>query len=688
MSSNNNNNNTITNNNHDTSIISNLHHDDSYSSTKHTNNTNNPIIKRQKRKILSEEEYTTTLQSIITRDYYPAIPSLQRDLSVLQKRSENDTASAIAIRRAARKLESMEEELDLKEQEEERHALLHNGGIRERPRPLDRESIDGFHARVTSEDNAYFETNMIREGKERRERLDIVYGANTTLGKGHVQKLLQNYGENGDSFNNSQQQRLLYDESPFMTASDQFNEPFQRIQAAGTDKDGKSKSDRNSLFFTPQHCNPNTTIASTTTNTTTTDALSDHSASHQQQLIALDSNSSSDNQLMPPPPSRKYGKETNTVITMPIATSKQQQQEVNNDKLHLVEYQAKPQHRNLISSLQPTNEKQIIPQNTRFEYQNKTRIIGSSLSSYQTTTSNHHHSKSQNIDFYETDSSSMSTDLDAPLRPIHIERQARMNQIQKDRNTLVAMTPTIIPGVGSKREKKRGDNDDFDEESDNDESCDNGSPIVTWGRIGSTPLVASGEQLRQEQHWNIDTDSTTDKSFALPSVDTRENIARKVEAKLARQKQRYEEAGEVNTKRRSKNSTNANIVSSSSLMERQQSLTPAARSLLNKSNSKFTSSFSREKTSSIKINARSNSALGSVLRASYTPKRPKNLSSSRSSSTTSKTRDLSFLHKATPLLSKAGDSHRDIMIQREDVDNNSTDKNNKGASLTSGLLNF
>ena len=69
---------------------------------------------------LKKNEYSSTLNKIISRgDYYPSLTSLHRDLSVLQKRAEGDTAGAIAIRRAARKLESMEEKEKLDEEEEE-----------------------------------------------------------------------------------------------------------------------------------------------------------------------------------------------------------------------------------------------------------------------------------------------------------------------------------------------------------------------------------------------------------------------------------------------------------------------------------------------------------------------------------------------------------------------------------------
>lgn len=652
----------------------------------------NNNIKKQKRKILTEEEYTTTLSTIIQRDYYPSIPSLHRDASVLQKRSENDTAGAISIRKAARKLELQEEECKLREDEEDYKALLYHGGIRDRARPLERESIDGFHKRVTSEDNSYFDENMRKEVREHKEKMDIIYQSNIGNPKGHVMKLLENYNEHGRK-DDSSLVMLKNNKESFTSASDQFNPPVERIQTAGTTKDGKSKSIRNSLFFTPQHYNPSTSAL----------PMNDCCSSESKAIIPLleNTNITDDNQIMPPPPPRQ---------NLPLT---QNQPKPPNPNFHLVEYQAKPQNREFIipsssSSLSSyeyniSNEKQIVPGNTRFEYQNKSRIIPSlSTTSTSSIQQQQHHSKQ----VYDTDSSYTSTDLDAPVRPLHIERKARLNQLQKERNTLVAMTPTIIPGV-KLNHYKNNDSDDYDD----DEDDENGSPIVTWGEIASTPLVASGEKLNQyTQH---DTSSSSndngeiyEKIFQLPSIDVREHNAIKAEEIITRQKQRFDEASgskhhssiSRNNNNNSNNSTNGIIMknsannnkntssSSSSLLERKKSLTPAARSLLDRSIPRSSNNFIGASSKlSTKVNARCNSALGSALRSSYTPKRIKLESISRSNSNMSRSKDPSSVYKSTPLSSRKQDG--DIKIQM-----NSSKGHDKGTSnstsLTSGLLKF
>ena len=631
---------------------------------------NNNDNERQARQILSEEEYTCTLQKIITRDYFPSIPSLHRDAAVLQKRSEGDTAGAIAIRRAARKIESQEERQNIQEQSEEKEAILNGGGIRKRPRPLDRESIDGFHYRVTSEDNAYFEERLEEEIKEKNKRLEIIYLANFGNCDGAVEKA-----------KNSVQNLLL--NSPFVTsASEQFDAPVERIQAAGTTEDGQSKTNRNSFFFTPQHYshhNHRDDARMAVTQSTI--------PKESRTILQISSNNQDakiDNQMMPPPPSRTSHTTTHNTITLLsndineyniIQKRRQKQQQ-------LIEYQAKNRNREVVCSL-PTTDKQIIPQNTRFEYQNQSRIVPSSnLSSTSISCTNATLSNKRRMS-YGTDSS-MSTDLDAPLRPLDVERQARIKQLQNDRNTLVAMTPTIIPGSKERGNQKnkvcKGDDDDDD---DDDNESVNDSPIVTWGTIASTPLVTGGEKLSQTQHLNMDNSSFNDiyvghngaaannneRSFSLPSVDRREEAARKVEAKLAHQKQRFQEAGETPKRRKS---------STTPALKLRESLTPAARSLLDRSSSSSSSTLKSNPKGSINICARSNSAFGSALKASYTPKRQ---SSQKTRSDNSKKNEASF-HKLTPLVSGGIGSNYTISATE------SKGTMAKNQSLTSGLLKF
>jgi protein DGCR14 len=106
----------------------------------------------QRRQVLSEDEYTSTLSSIVQRDFFPDLPALEKQAAVLDRREAKDFKGAVAVRRAARRL--VEHEESLKEQEEhDEHDLDPHYSVRKTARPLHRESVSGFHARVTSEDN-------------------------------------------------------------------------------------------------------------------------------------------------------------------------------------------------------------------------------------------------------------------------------------------------------------------------------------------------------------------------------------------------------------------------------------------------------------------------------------------------------------------------------------------------------
>lgn len=164
--------------------------------------------KKQPRSILTEEDYTSTLSHIITRDFYPSIYSLRRDDAILDARGRGDIASAVSIRRAARRDELERERESAEEEHEEQHATSssvetsivpahnrENGRVRKRPRPLKHESITGFHARVTSEDNAEFESNQERESREREENMGLIFevcgqsrATDDTVGCGHEQE--------------------------------------------------------------------------------------------------------------------------------------------------------------------------------------------------------------------------------------------------------------------------------------------------------------------------------------------------------------------------------------------------------------------------------------------------------------------------------------------------------------------
>ena len=92
-------------------------------------------------------------------------------------------AGAVAFRGRARAMELVKERelVDEMMEEEEARATdddkVNMGGLGFQPRLLKHECVTGFHARVTSEDDAEFESNQEREGKEREAILGVVYAA-------------------------------------------------------------------------------------------------------------------------------------------------------------------------------------------------------------------------------------------------------------------------------------------------------------------------------------------------------------------------------------------------------------------------------------------------------------------------------------------------------------------------------
>ncbi len=172
----------------------------------------------QRRKVLSEEEFSATLTSIVQRDYFPELPELERQAAVLERRSQGDVVGAVAFRRAARQLQQHEDAIAVAETEDEHD--LDTRQVRRRARPLHQESITGFHARVTNEDDEEFSSNQKKEIKENRERLEKLFRTPEELNK---LTLLTNM------------------------ASDQFQAEPNRIAAIEWHK----PTVRNGLFFNP-----------------------------------------------------------------------------------------------------------------------------------------------------------------------------------------------------------------------------------------------------------------------------------------------------------------------------------------------------------------------------------------------------------------------------------------------------
>ena len=178
---------------------------------------------KQSRNILSEEDYISTLASIVQRDYFPDLPSLQKQAAVLDRREANDFRGAVAVRRAARRVQDHEDALAEEERKLEEDLV---GDVRTTKRPLHRETVSGFHARVTSEDNHEYHQKSQQELRDKRSRIEAVYR--------NPHPALTSGERNGN-------------ETPLL-ASDQFNAPWHRITAP------KNPEQDNGFFFPPRLC--------------------------------------------------------------------------------------------------------------------------------------------------------------------------------------------------------------------------------------------------------------------------------------------------------------------------------------------------------------------------------------------------------------------------------------------------
>jgi protein DGCR14 len=476
-----------------------------------------PQAPHQQRKVLSEEEYTSTLSAIVQRDYFPELPELERHAAILERRAQGDVAGAVALRRAVRRLREHEEALAA-EAEEGEHDLDQN--VRRRARPLDQESLSGFHSRVTNEDDQEFDSNQKRQIRENRERLD---------------KLLRpSRGPNLP---------LLMSEM----ASDQFEATPNRI--AGSEWNAPSV--RNGLFFNP------------------TPLRNGHTGGLEPGAVQCITNgdksgasSSSQLVLMPPP------------ANVPKQVAKHQ----------LVEYV--PKH---------ALEKRIEPSQTRFP----NKIIPFPINTGQGLV--------HTPDSWETETdgsmTDASTDLDAPLRPLHEERRLERQRRERNQHSYVAMTPLITPGVSG-----------------------NESPITTWGTVDGTPLVISGKEQPDRDEFRQGAE------YGLAKESGRDKAARKAADKLACRAKRAKSANA---------SSSYKGVASLPRFNTTPSLTPSALSLFQKTTQNASS--------------RSGDAFASSLRSSYTPtvSAGSSISSSiRSQSLGSKIRTKDTAFNLTPLATR------------------------------------
>jgi hypothetical protein len=188
--------------------------------------------------VLSEEDYQRNLNEVIQRQFFPDLVDLQTAATLQQRREAGDVAGAVAIRRAARQIRQHDEYLQEREHEQDSRQT----SLRSEPRPLHLETLTGFHARVTSEDNADFEQMQSEEVKQAL--ID------------RSQMLLLTHFDSRNRHNNPQPQHLPPgdDQSSMLLASDAFRAPPSSIRPPDAKKEEDAAATalvENNLFFIP-----------------------------------------------------------------------------------------------------------------------------------------------------------------------------------------------------------------------------------------------------------------------------------------------------------------------------------------------------------------------------------------------------------------------------------------------------
>ncbi|KAG7343992.1 nuclear protein Es2 [Nitzschia inconspicua] len=446
----------------------------------------------QRRLVLSEEDYTSTLSTIVQRDYFPQINELERQNALLECRLRGDVAGAVAVRRATRRLMGHEDAMEAQRLKDDEDVItLENGNktcIRKRPRPLSEETLTGFHARVTNEDNEEFDSNLRQEIQSHREHLEQVFHSQATAATSTKNSVT-------NSFQRLTNGKDLLDEM----ASDDFCPESNRISVI----DWKRPPMKNELFFNP------TPLRGASASQY---ALQQRSVEDHSKLLLTNGaadGGTKDIALEPHIPHHA----SNNPLMLPPTPSQTRTISVRSNKMTSNATPAVPQSQ-LVEYIPKYNlEKKIDPSQTRFPSRSSIIPVPGRgvLHSTSTSTGLLDASDTEDSESYATDASTLySTDLDAPLRPLEQERQRRNRRNQKQQQqqdrSYVAMTPQIIPGVAG-----------------------NASPITTWGTIEQTPLIISGRDPGSEF---TNDDGTS--SFMLPAQSQREEAARHAEMALAK----------------------------------------------------------------------------------------------------------------------------------------------------------
>jgi len=573
----------------------------------------------QRREVLSEDDYDATLSSIIQRDYFPESNALLHQNVLLDKRLNGDAIGAVEVRRAVRRLREQELEAETQRLEDDNDlvsvgdnnsngtivvadkasATTNSSRIRKRARPLGEETVTGFHARVTNEDDYEFESTQQESIEKNRKRLHGVFN-DCQPGNARPEVKLQ-----------------IEDE----LASDEFTAESNQLPAS----EWRSHSQtNNAFFFSPDGAS-----------LMPVDNDKEICDGDNTKNLAIENESSSDTAsgLMLPPSRqqtqnmivRRQGDPSSAATTKPPA------------KHELVEYIPK----NVLE------EKMIDPSQTRFPQSDDGRSIIPGYYNHQNSSSGgggivNLSSSSHGTDISDTDesmsvtdASQYGTDLDAPLRSIEEERKSRDRHIGK------GYTGNI------KKIKK-----------DNKSNDPNYRPFVPMTPLNHPGTTASSSTSLKDG--GLDHSSSARSTFTLSEESQREQAARHAEEELSRRARRAKQASSSSSssRRKRKELDDMSIASSSTVYsskQKPQSLTPAAMALLGKAASskvrgrdEFSRSLRRSYTPKLSSSASSRSVTSSSVMSSS---RQRSSSTSRPSHGSSK-RDHAF--NATPLTSRNG----------------------------------